>query len=174
MTEFTSQQLAANYMAAIAHLLGGEPGRHEEFIDKVELILSGNEPHALQLMQFYGRVRATGRPVIWIHHSEDAPNVPSIGLVALSGDDQVFTIEMCLLWSTPSGKRTYLVPDNFKMGSFEFDDELRLIHQPKLPARSFSAAKTGMVRAYRRVREIEAEQLKRGDIFELPQLVKAA
>jgi len=174
MKKFTDQELAANYMGAVAHFFSGEPGRHAEFIDKVELILSGNEPHALQLMQFQGRVRTTGRPVIWIHHTAEAPNMPTIGLVALSDDDQVYMIEMCLLWSTPNGKRTCLVPDNFKMGSFEFDDELRLIHLPKAPARNFSSATNGMVRAYRRLREIEVEQLKRGDVFDLPQLAKAA
>jgi len=173
MTNYTDQQLAANYMGAIAHLLGGSPGRHQEFIKKVELILSGNEPHALQLMQFTGRIRATGRPMIWIHHTKEAPQMPLIGLVAQAGD-QVYTIENCMLWSTPNGRTTHLIPDNFKMGAFEFDGELRLNHLPKAPARSIQAARTGIVRAYRRLLQLEQEQLGRGDVFVLPQLAKVA
>lgn len=173
MTKFTDQQLAANYMGAVAHFLGGRPGRHAEFIEKVEVLLSGSEPHAMQLMQFTGRVRSSGRPVIWIHHMEGAPGVPLIGLVAQSGE-QTYTIENCVLWSSPNDRTVSLVPDNFKMGSFEFDDALRLRHRPKAPAGSFRAAQTGMIRAYRRLREIEREQLERGDTFTLPQLVRAA
>lgn len=173
MTAHTDQQLAANYMGAVAHLLGGRPGNHAEFIDKVELIFSGSEPEAMQLMQFNERVRRTGRPVIWIHLMEDTPNMPLIGLVARSGE-QVFTIEHCWLWSTPNGKVTCLVPDNFQMGAFQFDAGLRLQHLPKPPARSFEAARNGMVRAYTRLRRLEAEQLERGDVFTLPEHAKAA
>lgn len=173
MTKFTDQQLAANYMGAFAHCLGGRPGCHEEFIDKVELILSGNEPHAMQLLQFTGSVRQTGRPVIWIHHMEAAPGVPLIGLVARAAD-QVFTIENCMLWSTPNGRITQLVPDNFKMGAFVFDDELKLNHLPKAPARNLNAAHSGIVRAYRRLRQLEVDQLERGDVFSLPQFARAA
>lgn len=173
MTTRTDQQLAANYMGAVAHLLGGRSGKHEEFIDKVELILSGREPDAMQLMQFNHRVRTTGRPVIWIHLMPEAPQVPLIGLVARSGE-QVFTIEHCSLWSTPNGKVTRLVPDNFQMGAFQFDADLHLQHLPKPPARSFEAARNGMIRAYTRLRRLEAEQLDRGDVFALPELAKAA
>ncbi len=171
MKKHTDQQLAANYMGALAHLLSGGAGRHVEFIDKVELIISGSEPHAMQLMQFNQRVRQTGRPVIWIHIAADVPNVPQIGLVARSGE-QVFTIEYCCLWSTPNGRTTHLVPDNFKTGSFVFDDELRLQHRSKAPAGSFKAAEKGMIRAYSNLRRLEAEQLRRGDEFILPQLAR--
>ncbi len=71
MTKLTDQQRAANYMAAFAHLLGGRPGRHLEFIDKVEFILSGSEPDVLQLMQFTGTCRRDGRPVLWVHVPSD-------------------------------------------------------------------------------------------------------
>ena len=173
MTKFTDQQIAANYMGAVAHFLGGQPGRHAEFIDKVELILSGSEPHAMQLLQFTGRVRSSGRPVIWIHHMEGAPGVPLIGLVAQAGE-QTYTIEHCMLWTSPNGRTVHLIPDNFKMGAFEFDGELRLHHRRKAPVRNIKAAETGMVRAYRRLRQIEREQLDRGDAFPLPELARAA
>ena len=173
MIKRTDQELAANYMGAVAHFFSGGPGRHEEFIDKVEIILSGNEPHALQLLQFSDRVRRTRRPVLWIHHKDDTPGVPLIGLVAQAGD-QVYSIENCMLWSSPSGRTTKLVPDSFKMGAFEFDGQLRLVHLPKAPARSLAAAKAGVVRAYRTLLRIEREQLDRGDAFTLPQLARAA
>lgn len=38
MSEDENQKLAANYMGAVAHLLGGRPGCHADFIDKVELM----------------------------------------------------------------------------------------------------------------------------------------
>ncbi|MBX9816214.1 MAG: hypothetical protein K2X76_16060 [Sphingomonas sp.] len=173
MTKLSDQQLAANYMGAVAHLLGGAPGRHLEFIDKVELILSGSEPHALRLMQFTKSVRETGRPVIWIHHTKETPQIPQIGLVAQAGA-QVHVIENCMLWSTPNGLTTRLVPDNFRTGAFEFDDQLRLNHRSKAPARSIQGARAGIVRAYRRLLQLEQEQLERGEAFALPQLAKAA
>lgn len=173
MTCVNDQQIAANYMGAVAHLLGGRTGRHQEFIDKVELILSGSEPNAMQLMMFREAVRRTGRPVIWICHSEAAPHVPSIGLVAMVGN-QAFTIENCMLWMSAKGDRACLIPDNFKLGAFKFDDELRLRHLAKPPARHHESATASMSRAYLRLREIELEQKIRGDVFELPQLAQAA
>jgi hypothetical protein len=173
MKTHTDQQLAANYMGAVAHLLGGRPGRFAEFIDKVELILSGQEPHAAGLMRFRDAVRDTGRPVIWMHVSADAPNVPLIGLVAQAGH-QCLVVEHCCLWSTPNGKLTRLVPDSFKMGAFQFDRHLNLIHQPKPPTLDYADATNGMIRAYSCLRRLEAEQLARGDRFELPELATAA
>ncbi|WP_344691163.1 hypothetical protein [Sphingomonas cynarae] len=66
------------------------------------------------------------------------------------------------------------MPDNFQMGSFVFDDDLRLHHLPKPPARSFKVAHKGIVRAYVELRRIEASQIDRGEEFSLPQLAKAA
>jgi hypothetical protein len=173
MSKLDDRQIAANYMGAVAHLLGGRRGRHAEFVDKVELILSGSPPHAMQLMQFYETVRRTGRPVLWIHHTPEMPHVPNIGLVALVGNE-VRAFENCLLWTPAGSGRTCLVPDNFQFGAFRFDDKLRLRHQPTAPAVCFEAAQDAIVRAYVRLREIEAVQRERGDVFRLPELAKAA
>lgn len=173
MSSTDHQKLVANYMGAVAHLLSGRPGRHAEFIQRVEIILSGNEPHALQLMQFTGRVRASRRPVIWMHHSADAPNVPQIGLVAADGD-KVRVFENCMLWMSSKDGRASLIPDSFKFGAFRFDDDLVLRRARKAPSANFKAAQPAMIRAYDRLLEIEAEQATRGDVFELPQLAKAA
>ena len=173
MMKITDQQRASNYMGAIAHLLNGRAGRHAEFIDKVELILSGNEPHALQLMQFTDGCRKTGRPVIWIHASADVPSVPQIGLVALIGG-QARVFENCMLWVGTEGGRARLIPDSFTFGAYRFDDELRLRHIAKAPAKTFDAAEPGMVRAYRRLIMLQMEQLDRGETFSLPELAQAA
>lgn len=167
MSTIENQKIAANYMGAIAHALGGRRGRHREFINRVELILSGSEPHAMQLIQFTGRVRTDGRPAIWIHHSPDVPNVPQIGLVARDGG-KVHVIENCMLWAPPGGGRLQLVPDNFQMGAFRFDDRLRLRHLAKAPAANFEEGIEAMGRAYTRLREIERAQRERGEVFDLP------
>lgn len=172
MNEVHEQKMAANYMGAIAHLLGGKPGLHADFIRKVDVILSGTAPHVPLLMQFNDQVRQTGRPVLWIHHSEESPHVPQIGLVSSVGD-QVYAIEACMLWMPRSESRARLIPDGFNMGAFRFDDDLRLRHSPKAPSRTFDRAKPSMIRAYARLREIEAAQLDRGEIFSLPPLAKA-
>lgn len=173
MTTVTDQQRVANYMGALAHLLGGRPGRHAEFIQKVELIVSGAEPHALQLMQFTDRCRATGRPVLWVHVAPDVPTVPRIGLV-VSVDGQARIFEQCMLWIGTEGGRARLVPDGFDWGAYRFDDELRLQHIAEAPARSFEGAKSGMIRAYRRLIRLEVEQIRKGGALPLPQLARAA
>lgn len=173
MTDVKDQKIAANYMAAIAHLLSGRPGRNEEFIEKVDLLLAGNMPDIWQLMQFTSRVRETGRPVIWIHYAEDCPFMPFIGLVASIGG-QIYSIENCVLWKSATESRARLIPDDFKMGAFRFDDDLRLRHAPKAPARNLTAAEASIVRANEQLREIEAAQRERGDVFALPELAKAA
>ena len=173
MPKFTEQQRAANYMGALAHLLGGAPGRHEEFIDKVELILSGREADAIQLMQFTARCRQTGRPVLWVHVPAHNPAVPQIGMVVLV-DGQTRVFENCMLWTSTFRGRARLVPDGFTFGAYRFDDDLRLRDVGRAPAKSFKAAEPGMVRAYRRLRELEVEQLDRGDAFKLPELAEAA
>ncbi len=167
MSNIDIQKSAANYMGAIAHALGGRAGRQREFIDKVEVILSGSEPHALRLMQFPDRVRSSGRPVMWIHHMADVPTVPLIGLVA-PDDGQIKIFENCMLWMPAGHGRIQLVPDSFTMGAFRFDDELRLRHIGKAPASSFEDATPGMKRAYERLLRIEVQQRERGDAFELP------
>ena len=173
MANDNDQKLAANYMGAIAHALGGRRGRHREFMEKVELILSAYAPNAFTLMQFVGEVRRTGRPVLWFHIDSETPNFPHVGLVAKSGD-QVYTVEMCLLWVPEKGGRATLIPDNFETGSFRFDDKLNLRHSRQTPIAEFNAATPGMVRAYSRLRELEHEQLLNGDSFVLPQLVRQA
>lgn len=173
MTKLTDQQRAANYMAALAHLLGGRPGRHAEFIERVELILSGDEPDVLQLMQFTGRALTTGRPVLWVHVARDNLTVPSIGLVApVDGQARVF--ENCVLWVGTEGGRARLVPDSFEWGAYRFDDVLRLRHVGRAPARSFETATAGMVRAYRRLIRLEIDLIERGGTLPLPELAKAA
>jgi hypothetical protein len=173
MTKLTDQQRAANYMAALAQLLGGRPGRHATFIDRVELILSGDEPDALRLMQFTQQSLETGRPVLWVHVASDNPTVPSIGLVApVNGQVRVF--ENCMLWIGAEGGRARLVPDSFEWGAYRFDDDLRLRHVAKAPARSFEAAKAGLVRAYNRLLRLEVDQIERGGELPLPQLARAA
>lgn len=173
MTKLTDQQRAANYMGAIAHLLGGRPGAAAAFIERVELILSGDEPDALQLMQFRQRSLVSGRPVLWVHVAQENPTVPSIGLV-VPVDDQVRIFENCMLWIGAEGGRARLVPDSFDWGAYRFDDELRLRHVAKAPAKSFDAAKAGMARAYRRLLKLEVEQIERGGELPLPELARAA
>lgn len=51
MTSMTDQQRIGNFMGALSHLLCGKPGRDAEFIRKTQLVVSGAEPHTLQLMQ---------------------------------------------------------------------------------------------------------------------------
>ena len=167
MSNIDMQKSAANYMGAIAHALGGRPGRQREFIGKVEVLLSGPEPDVLQLMQFSEQVRSSGRPVIWIHHMADVPTVPLIGLV-VPDDGQIKIVENCMLWMPAGQGRIQLVPDSFTMGAFRFDDELRLRHIGKAPAKTFEAATPGMKRAYERLLRIEVQQRERGDAFELP------
>ncbi|MCP3732694.1 hypothetical protein M9978_19940 [Sphingomonas sp. MG17] len=167
------QEAVAQYMGAFAQLLSGQPGRHDEFIDKVDLLIAGSEPNALRLMQFTNRVRTTQRPVIWIHFMHEEPNVPQIGLVAAAGG-QVHIMENCMLWLSKRDSRARLVPDSFKLGAYQFDDELRLRRLQKAPARNFKAARPAMIRAYDRLLEIQAEQRQRGDEFRLPELARAA
>ena len=173
MTSFTDQQRAANCMGSFAHLLSGSAGRHPEFIDKVDIILSGAEPHAWQLLQLAPRVSKTRRPLLWVHYTEDYPAMPQIGLVAMHGG-QTYVIENCALWMAPSGDRARLVPDDFKMGSFLFDDELRLQRLKKAPAKDVERAAPGILRAYNRLLDLQIEQYERGEVFSLPELHKAA
>lgn len=172
MSSFTDQQRVANFMAALATLLCGKPGRHAEFIQKVELIVSGVEPNALQLMQVAPTLRATGHPLVWVHPT-DNPNVPRVGLAALCGG-QSFLIESCMLWMGPGDDRASLVPDAFTLGSFRFKNDLKPRYSRRAPAASFEEATAGMVRAYDRLLELQMKQRERGDFFELPVLRKAA
>ena len=86
-------------------------------------------------MRFADRVRTSGRPLLWIHHHAAAPNVPDIGLVARAFGT-VHVVENCSLHLSPGDDRICLVPDNFKMGAFRFDDDFELRHTAKAPAAS--------------------------------------
>lgn len=172
MTSFSDQQRISNFTGAFSHLLCGKPGRHGEFIRKTQLIVSGAEPHTLQLMQAKSTLRRTGIPLIWIHPTED-PHLPRIGLAALCGG-QAFFVENCMLWIGPGDDRACLVPDAFSLGSFQFKNDLKLVYSRRSPVTSFDEAKPGMIRAYNRLLNLQIKQRERGDVFELPELLKAA
>ena len=173
MTEIEQQKRIANYLAAFAHLVGGQPGRFAEFRDKVDVMLSGTAPHAFSLMQFSDRVQATGRPLIWVHQPAESPHVPQIGLVA-QVDGGTHYDENCMLCLTGEDDRATLVPDGFNLGAYRFDDMLDLHHITQAPASNLDAADGDMVRAYKRLIAIQADQWERGDIFDLPHLARAA
>jgi hypothetical protein len=170
MNTFENQKTAANYMGALAHALGGRPGRHREFIEMVEVILSGSPADGLELTQFVDQVREDGRPVLWLHQSADTPNVPDIGLVIRVGS-QVKVFENCMLCAPRGRGPLQLVPDCFNMGAFRFDEKFRLRHLERAPASDFETASESMIRAYVQLRAIEAAQRARGDVFELPTYV---
>lgn len=172
MNSINDQQRIGNFMLALSHLLCGKPGRDAEFIRKIQLVVSGAEPHAVQLMQAEPTLRRTGIPLIWIHPTEN-PHVPRIGLAALCGG-QAFFVEQCMLWMAPGDDRAHLVPDSFGLGAFHFKNDLRLRYSRKSPAATFENATPGMVRAYDRLLELQIKQRERGDVFELPQLMRAA
>ncbi len=173
MTEIEQQKRIANYLAAVAHLLGGRPGRSTEFRDKVHIMLSGTAPHAFGLIQFASRVQATSRPLVWVHQSVECPTVPQIGLVAQI-EGSIHYIESCMLCLASEDDRATLVPDGFNLGAYRFDDTLDLHHATEAPASTFEVADRDMVRAYNRLIAIQAEQWERGDIFDLPSLAMAA
>ena len=173
MTEIEQQKRIANYLAAFAHLVGGQPGRFAEFRDKVDVMLSGTAPHAFSLMQFSDRVQATGRPLIWVHQPAESPHVPQIGLVA-QVDGGTHYVENCMLCLTGEDDRATLVPDGFNLGAYRFDEMLDLHHIAQAPASDLEAADGDMVRAYKRLIAIQADQWERGDIFDLPHLARAA
>lgn len=173
MINFGDQHLVANYTGALAHLLGGRTGRQKAFVQNVSPIISGTEPSGEVLMHFANHVRRTRRPVLWVGLVQDKVNVPAIGLVAMV-DKKLQIVEHCMLWMSETGDRALLVPDNFRFGAFRFDRNFNLRFLPRAPSRSFEAAEVSMSRAYVRLREIEADQLMRGDVFDLPQLAKAA
>lgn len=124
-------------------------------------------------MQFANHVRRTRRPLLWVGLAQDRVNVPAIGLVAMVGK-KLQVLEHCILWMSETSDRALLVPDNFRFGAFRFDRNFNLRFLPKAPSRSFEAAESAMSRAYVRLRKIEAEQLMHGDVFDLPQLARAA
>lgn len=173
MTDIEQQKRIANYLAALAHLLGGRPGRFTEFRDKVDIMLGGSAPHASGLMQFASRVQTTGRPLLWVHQPAERPTVPQIGLVAQMGGAMHY-IENCLLILASEDDRATLVPDGFNLGAYRFDDTLDLHHTTEAPASTFEEADGDMVRAYERLIAIQVDQWERGEVFDLPCLAKAA
>lgn len=164
---------AASYIAAYSQLLLGQAGRFDEFREKVDIMLGGPMPSIFALMQMTSQVRSSGRPVLWIHHSAEAPAIPNISMVVPIGDG-THVLENCMLYQGANDDRASLVPDSFKLGAYGFDDEVRLIHRPKSPARSFDAATAVMRRTYGRLYAIEAAQEERGETFALPTLARAA
>lgn len=166
-------RIVANQLAALAHLLTGRPGRFDTFRDAVDVIVSGSRPTAASLLQFQPRVRASGRPVLWIHNEPDLPNVPVIGLATKVGGG-FHVVESCMLSVSPGGRQAVLVPDGFDLGSYRFRSDLRLKHSARAPAADYDAGEAGMKRAYKKLAEFMVDQWKRGDAFALPTLARAA
>ncbi len=173
MTEIEQQKRIANYLAAFSHVLSGRPGRFTEFRDRVDIMLGGSAPHVWGLMQFIDRVQETGRPLIWVHQPVENPQFPQIGLV-VEVDDGMHFVENCMLCFAGEDDRATLVPDSFDRGSYRFDNALNLRRSADAPTPDFDCADGGVVRAYKQLNSIQAEQWERGDVFDLPHLAKAA
>ena len=173
MADTMQAQAMANLMGAIAHLFTGKPGRQPEFIDKVEVIIGGRGLDAFGLLQFTGRVRATGRPMIWVNAAAGNGCLPEFSLVADVGG-RTIVIECCVPFLAPGAAAAMLVPDGFNMGAFSFGPDLRLRRRSSAPRPSIEAAHDGIVRAYERLAEIAVEQIETGKTFELPSHVRVS
>jgi hypothetical protein len=173
MKVIEQQQRVANFLAALAHLLTGQPGRFNEFRERADMTLSGAPPRYENLAHFSSQFREPGRPLLWVHFSQGNPSVPEIGLVTDVGRRKHY-VENCILYLPKGADRAILVPDGFKMGAYRFDNALNLRHRQNAPKRTFEAAREDVIRAYLRLSSIQAEQWERGDVFDLPFHAKAA
>ncbi|MET3723612.1 hypothetical protein [Sphingomonas trueperi] len=128
--------------------------------------LSGSNLTASNLTHF---ARASKRNILNFTFVEENPYVPIISLVHVDDDGQAMAFENCMLWLPQSGGRCWLVPDNNQWGAFRIDDQFKLRHNPRLPARSEKAAFAGKVRAYERLAQITIDQLIDGCDVPAPQ-----
>lgn len=171
-TDEQHRRRVAGYMAAVARLLSGGPGRRQEFMDRVQLLVGGSAPNFPTLMHWGDWVERHGRPILHFSPTDD-PAVPNITLVAHVGG-QTHTIENCMLWMGQSDDRARLVPDSFNYGSFVLGDDLRLRRTARVPARDFKHALPGMKRAYERLIDLEIEQRGCGEELPLPERLREA
>lgn len=167
------QQRVANFLAALAHLLTGKSGRFKEFREHADMTLAGASPCYRNLAYFSSQFRKPGRPLLWVHFSQENPSVPEIGLVTDVGSQKHY-VENCILYLPKNADRAFLVPDGFKMGAYRFDNALNLRYRQNAPRQTFEAAREDVIRAYQRLSSVQAEQWDRGDVFDLPFHAKAA
>lgn len=161
--EDTSQQegfRAAAYMAAIARTLSNADVDLEAFIDRVELIVSGSTVNLITLLHWAAHVRATGLPIL-LFSPHDASGMPQIALVA-DVDGRTNVVENRLLWMVGESNRVHLIPDNFEMGAFVLEDDLRFRRVEHAPERNFEHAVSGIKRAYARLEAFDIQQTERG------------
>ena len=172
MDETAEQQKVriAGYMAAVERLLGGPAAIGHAFRNNVELIVAGSAANFPTLLEWGSRTRRTGLPMLLFSPTSE-PIVPLVSLIAYV-DGRTHIIESCMLWMSTRADRALLIPDSFDMGAFSFDDELKLRHRPKAPARSFEAAMSGMRRAYNRLLDLEIEERPRSAALVPPVLLE--
>jgi hypothetical protein len=173
MNDNEQQAGVANFVAAFAHIMAGQPGRSDEFRNKTRIIVTGARPTVTALHQHADQVKRDGLPIIWICLEAGMNGVPVIGLAARV-DDQLFIAEECFMWAATSKAQAKLVPSGFDCGAFAFDDDLRLTYTLKAPRKSTKTGMTGITKACGQLREIEYRQKVRGDMFPLPDIASAA
>lgn len=164
MTDMTEVDKIANLAGAIAHLLMGRTGRDRAFIENVDLMVGGRELETRELLHFAGKVRAAGRPFIWVNLSAEQHGLPAFSLIAqVGGQTRIF--ECCMPYMSPIDAAAALVPESFNMGEFRFGPDLRLRHRSAAPKQSFEEAEEGIARAYERLLAIGMAQIEAGARF---------
>ena len=85
-------------------------------------------------------------------------------------------IESCMLHLTGYVDQATLVHDSYKLGSYRFDEVFNLRHSTQAPAATFDVAEDDIVRAYKRLFLIQADQSQRGTICQrkAPQCAQGA
>lgn len=168
MRNYSDEQKAANIQIAVAHLLTGKPGQFEN-VNRNLAITVGQQLDCFNLANLTHFVQASKRNILNFAFVEEHPYVPIISLVYVSEDGQPMAVENCMLWLPQSGGRCWLIPDNNQWGAFRIDDEFKLRHHPRLPAKGKKATFAGRVRAYERLAQITIDQLIDGCDLPAPQ-----
>jgi hypothetical protein len=170
MNDDENRKLVENFLGAFAHLMTGDPERREAFLLKVNIVVHHTPANMATLLQFAEPAREQNRPYLWIVPHHHADMMHSIGLMTYAGES-MFAVESCFPWLDEDGKSGWLLTDNMHSGVFKFDDAMMLRRIVKSPVKDFDAAMPGIGRAFKRLAEIEAEQLQNEDGFKAPRVL---
>lgn len=173
MTDRTPGEVAAHFITAIGHLLIGSPGQQTELNQQLAIICGAPVP-TLNLVQWTDWVRRSGCDIVHFSFHDDCNGVPTIAMVFVADDGRSFVFEHCWLWLPQSGGRCWLIPDGDDWGAYRLDDDLKLCHHPRAPARGKKARRDGYVRAHRRFADILDEQRSSGVELPLPERLRFA
>ena len=140
-------------VSALMQLLEGPTPRPRPSGHNVA-ISEGDEPSIEELHRWASIAHESSQWRVHIYKNEESVDIPLFAVID-PGLAQARIFQNCFIWQRAKGEKALLIPDGFGHGAFHIDDSGSMAILDRSPVKGFDAAEGGIIRAVRRLLELD-------------------